>query len=358
MEKIGEKKSKLERALGSVKKRFGEESIMTMTEKSLIKIDVIPTGSLGLDCILGIGGMPRGRICEIYGREASGKTTLALHIVAEAQKVGDVCAFIDAEHALDAKYSKAIGVDMDSLLISQPNGGEEALDIVETLIEGGDVGVIVIDSVAALTPNAEIEGEMADMQMALQARMMSKAMRKFTAPAYKKNVMVLFINQVRVNIGGYGLAETTAGGKALKFYSSIRIETKKTSTLKTGDRAIGARVKVRVVKNKLASPFKDTEFDIIFGEGISKEGEILLLGEKLKVIEKSGANYTYNKRVQMVYKTQNVGLTSTPFVPEQTKTKIEEIKLGYGYEKSKVFLKDNSKIAMQIVKDIQNCENT
>ena len=304
------KKEKIEKEIGGtlaktiaeIRKKFGEDSIMMMNEKPKAEIDAISTGSIGLDSAIGIGGMPRGRVVEIYGAESSGKTTLALHIIAETQKKGGVCAFVDAEHALDPLYAQKIGVQTDKLLISQPNGGEEALNIVESLVRSGKIETVVIDSVAALTPRAEIEGDIGAMQIGAQARLMSQAMRILTAGIAKSKTLVVFINQTRVNIGGYGDPTTTAGGKALKFYASVRLEIKKIASIKKGEEIMGNRVRVKVVKNKVASPFKITEFDIVYGEGISKEGEILVLGEKLGIIKKEGNSYTYiNEKIGRGY---------------------------------------------------------
>lgn len=292
----------LARTIAGIRAKFGEDSIMMMNEKPAANIEAISTGSIGLDNAIGIGGVPRGRIVEIYGAESSGKTTLALHIIAETQKKGGVCAFVDAEHALDPLYAQKIGVQTDKLLISQPNGGEEALNIVESLVRSGKIQTVVIDSVAALTPRAEIEGDIGAMQIGAQARLMSQAMRILTAGISKSNTLVVFINQTRVNIGGYGDPITTAGGKALKFYASVRIEIKKIATIKKGEEAMGIRVRAKVVKNKVASPFKITEFDIVYGEGISQEGEILVLGEKLGIIKKEGNLYYYiNEKIGRGY---------------------------------------------------------
>ena len=330
---IKSKKEKIEKEIGGtlaktiaeIRKKFGEDSIMMMNEKPKADVDAISTGSIGLDSAIGIGGMPRGRVVEIYGAESSGKTTLALHIIAETQKKGGVCAFVDAEHALDPLYAQKIGVQTDKLLISQPNGGEEALNIVESLVRSGKIETVVIDSVAALTPRAEIEGDIGAMQIGAQARLMSQAMRILTSGIAKSKTLAVFINQTRVNIGGYGDPITTAGGKALKFYASVRLEIKKIATIKKGEEAMGSRVRVKVVKNKVASPFKITEFDIVYGEGISKEGEILVLGEKLGIIKKEGNSYTY----------------------------INE-KIGRGYESAREWLRNNQVQRDVIIGDILN----
>lgn len=324
MKEKNKKTQSLEDTLQDIRSSFGEESIMTLSEKPNVDIDAIGSGSVGLDHALGIGGFPRGRVVEIYGPEASGKTTMALHVVANAQKAGGIAAYIDAEHALDPQYAKRIGVDISKLLISQPNGGEEALQITEKLVRGGQVAVVVIDSVAALTPRSEIEGQIGDAQMGAQARLMSQALRMLTASIANTNTLVVFINQIRSNIGGYGNPETTAGGRALKFYASVRIDIRRIATIKTGDTAIGSHVKVKVVKNKVAPPFREAEFDIIYNEGISREGEILILGEQLKVIEKGGgAIYTYGG-----------------------------VKLGRGYDATRQYLKENPEVAEHIAKDI------
>ncbi|MFH1894030.1 MAG: recombinase RecA [Candidatus Zixiibacteriota bacterium] len=290
-----DKKKALDQALVQIERQFGKGSIMLLGSDQRVEgLQVIPTGSIGLDFALGVGGIPRGRVIEIYGPEASGKTTLALHIIAEAQKTGGIAAFIDAEHALDAAYTKALGVDTNNLLISQPDNGEQALEIADTLVRSGAVDLVVIDSVAALVPRAEIEGEMGDAHMGLQARLMSQALRKLTGTVSKSRTSLLFINQIRMKIGVmFGNPETTTGGNALKFYSSVRLDIRRIAALKDGDQVIGSRTRVRVVKNKVAPPFRDTEFDIIYGHGISLEGELVDIGAKHNIIDKSGAWYSF-----------------------------------------------------------------
>ncbi|EDO6691441.1 recombinase RecA [Campylobacter coli] len=321
------KKKSLDAALKSLDKAFGKGTILRLGDKEVEQIDSIGTGSVGLDLALGIGGIPKGRIIEIYGPESSGKTTLTLHIIAECQKAGGVCAFIDAEHALDVKYAKNLGVDTDNLYISQPDFGEQALEIVETIARSGAIDLIVVDSVAALTPKAEIEGDMGDQHVGLQARLMSQALRKLTGIVHKMNTTVIFINQIRMKIGamGYGTPETTTGGNALKFYASVRLDVRKVATLKQNEEPIGNRVKVKVVKNKVAPPFRQAEFDVMFGEGLSREGELIDYGVKLDIVDKSGAWFSYKDK-----------------------------KLGQGRENSKAFLKENSEIADEITKEIQN----
>lgn len=323
----GDKKKALDLALKQIDKAFGKGTMIRLGDKQIEPIDFIPTGSIGLDLALGIGGVPRGRIIEIYGPESSGKTTLTLHIIAECQKAGGVCAFVDAEHALDVNYAKKLGVDTENLYVSQPDFGEQALDIVETVARSGAVDLIVVDSVAALTPKTEIEGDMGDQHVGLQARLMSQALRKLTGVVHKMGTTVIFINQIRMKIGamGYGTPETTTGGNALKFYSSVRLDVRRTATLKQAEESIGNRVKVKVVKNKVAPPFKLAEFDIMFGEGISHEGEIIDYGVKLDLIDKSGAWFSYKVS-----------------------------KLGQGRENSKAFLKENPQIADEIVQTIKN----
>ena len=320
------KQKALELAMKQIEKQFGKGSLVKLSEKDIEPIEAIPTGSFGLDLALGIGGIPKGRITEIYGPESSGKTTLALSIIAQAQKQGGVAAFVDAEHALDVIYAKHIGVDVDNLLVSQPDYGEQALEIVETLARSGAVDIIVIDSVAALTPKAEIEGNMGDTQVGVQARLMSQALRKLTAAIHKMNTTVVFINQIRMKIGmmGYGNPETTTGGNALKFYSSVRLDVRRIATLKQGDKEVGNRVKVKVVKNKVAPPFRIAEFDIMFGKGISREGEILDYGVKLDIIDKSGAWFSYNAT-----------------------------KLGQGKENVKEYLKEHPELAKEIEEKIK-----
>jgi recombination protein RecA len=316
----------------SIQTKFGEGAIMKLGDTPRIALSVIPTGSIGLDIALGIGGVPRGRIMEIFGPESSGKTTLALHIVSEAQKLGGICAYIDAEHAMDPDYAKNIGVKIQELLISQPDTGEQGLEICESLVRSGKIDVIVVDSVAALTPKDEIEGDMGAQHMGKQARLMSQALRKLTAIVHKSKTVVIFINQIRMQIGVmFGNPETTPGGKALKFYTSIRLDIRRIAQIKKGEEVVGSRTRVKVVKNKVASPFKQTEFDIIYGEGISLEGELLALGENLKVITKSGTSYSY-----------------TP----EGKDK-EEVKLGRGYDASRVFMRENTKVRDAITKDIR-----
>ncbi len=312
-------------AVSQIEKQYGKGAIMKLGEETVPgEIPTISTGSLSLDLALGVGGLPRGRVVEIFGPEASGKTTLALHVIAEAQKKGGIAAFIDAEHALDVQYAKRLGVKIDDLLISQPDTGEQALEIAEILVRSGAVDVIVIDSVAALVPKAEIEGEMGDAHMGLQARLMSQALRKLTATISKSNTIVIFVNQIRMKIGVmFGNPETTTGGNALKFYSSIRLDIRRTASIKQGQDIIGSRTKVRVVKNKVAPPFKEVEFDIIHGEGISREGDILDLAVERNIVEKSGTWYTYHGD-----------------------------RIGQGRENAKQFLKERPKILEQIEKEI------
>jgi recombination protein RecA len=320
------KQKSLDLAMKQIDKAFGKGALMRLGDKEVENIESISTGSLGLDLALGIGGVPRGRVIEIYGPESSGKTTLTLQITAECQKKGGVCAFIDAEHALDVKYAKNLGVDIDNLLVSQPDYGEQALDIVETIARSGAVDLIVIDSVAALTPKVELEGEMNDQQVGVQARLMSKALRKLTGILHKMECTVIFINQIRMKIGmmGYGSPETTTGGNALKFYSSVRIDIRRIATLKQAEAPIGNRTKAKIVKNKVAPPFKQAEFDIMFGEGISKEGELVDYGVKLDIIDKSGAWFSYGDQ-----------------------------KLGQGREKVKEAFKENTELAAEIEEKIK-----
>lgn len=321
-----QKLKSLELAMKQIDKTFGKGTLMRLGDKEIEPINAISTGSLGLDLALGIGGVPEGRVVEIYGPESSGKTTLSLQITAECQKKGGVCAFIDAEHALDVGYAKNLGVDVENLLVSQPDYGEQALDIVETIVRSGAVDLIVVDSVAALTPKVEIEGEMNDQQVGVQARLMSKALRKLTGIMHKMNCTIIFINQIRMKIGtmGYGSPETTTGGNALKFYASVRIDVRKIATLKQGESQIGNRVKAKVIKNKVAPPFRQAEFDIMFGEGISKEGELVDYGVKLDIIDKSGAWFSY-----------------------------EDVKLGQGRENVKQKFKDEPELARKIEEKIK-----
>jgi recombination protein RecA len=319
-EEKNERAKAIEAALAQIDKQFGKGSIMRLGSREKIDVPAIPTGSLSLDAALGVGGFPRGRVVEVFGPESSGKTTLALHVIAEAQRRGGMAAFIDAEHALDALYAGKLGVDTDNLLVSQPDSGEQALEIAEVLIRSGAVDVLVVDSVAALVPRSELEGEMGDAQMGLQARLMSQALRKLTSIVSKSKTCLVFINQLREKIGVmFGNPETTTGGRALKFYSSIRLDIRRIASLKEGDVVIGSRAKVKVVKNKVAAPFREAEFDILYGEGISKEGDLLDLGVDHKVIEKSGAWYA-----------------------------IDGERMGQGRENARQFLKDNPDIRYEI----------
>ena len=316
---------KISAALANIKSKFGDEAIMMLGEHKGVDIDVVPTGSIAVDWALGIGGLPRGRIVEVYGPESSGKTTLSLHAIAEAQKKGGVCAFIDAEHALDPLYAKNLGVKTQDLLISQPDTGEQALEIVESLVRSGNLDVIVIDSVAALTPKDEIEGDMGAHHVGKQARLMSQALRKLTAIVAKSKTVVIFINQIRMQIGVmFGNPETTTGGKALKFYSSVRIDIRRIAQIKKGTDVMGGRHRVKIVKNKVAAPFRVAEFDLLYNEGISREGELLALGEKFAVVSKAGASYKY-----------------------------DDIALGRGYDAARTFLKENKKVASALLKDVR-----
>ena len=328
-----EKLKALKLTIDKIDKDFGKGSVMMINEKAVVQLEVVSTGSIGLDMALGIGGLPRGRIVEIYGPESSGKTTVATHVIAEAQKKGGICAIIDAEHAFDSNYAQKLGVDVDNLLISQPDYGEQALEIADRLILSGAVDVVVIDSVAALVPKGELEGEMGDSKMGLQARLMSQALRKLTATINKTNTICIFINQLREKIGVmFGNPETTTGGNALKFYASVRLDIRRVSQLKDGDEAVGNRVRVKVVKNKVAPPFRQAEFDIIFGEGISKMGEIIDMGVELGIIQKSGSWFSY-----------------------------EGNKLGQGRDAVKDLIRDNPELSAEIegkirakVKEMQN----
>ena len=321
-----EKQKALEAALGHIEKQYGKGSVMKLGDSSSnMVVEAVPTGSLGLDIALGVGGVPKGRIVEIYGPESSGKTTVALHMVAEVQKRGGIAGFIDAEHALDPVYAKSIGVDIDNLYISQPDNGEQALEITETMVRSGAVDIVIVDSVAALVPKAEIDGDMGDSHVGLQARLMSQALRKLTAAISRSNCVVIFINQLREKVGVmFGNPETTTGGRALKFYASVRLDVRRTETLKQGGEMVGNHVKVKVVKNKVAPPFKQAEFDIMFGTGISREGEILDLASECNVVNKSGAWYSYNGE-----------------------------RIGQGRENVKIFLKDHPEICEEIEKQVR-----
>ncbi len=320
-----ERDKALEMAMGQIEKQFGKGSVMKMGEKTTMAIETIPTGALALDLALGVGGLPRGRVVEIYGPESSGKSTLAMHVVAEAQRNGGICAYIDAEHAMDPIYARAIGVDVDELLISQPDTGEQALEITDMLVRSGALDVVVIDSVAALTPRAEIEGEMGDTHVGLQARLMSQALRKLTANLNKTDTICLFINQLREKIGVmFGSPETTPGGRALKFYSSVRLDIRRIESIKDGVEVVGNRTRVKVVKNKVAPPFRQAEFDIMYGKGISREGSLLDVGVDMGIVKKSGAWYTY-----------------------------EGEQLGQGRENAKQFLIENAEIMVEISERIR-----
>lgn len=315
-----EKDKALEAALSQIERAFGKGSVMRLGQNTNIDIEAISTGSLGIDIALGIGGMPKGRIVEIYGPESSGKTTLALSVIAQAQKKGGTCAFVDAEHALDPSYAKKIGVDVENLLVSQPDSGEQALEIADTLVRSGAIDVMVVDSVAALVPKAELEGEMGDSHMGLQARLMSQALRKLTATVARSNTLIIFINQIRMKIGVmFGNPETTTGGNALKFYASVRIDIRRVGAIKDKDDVIGSQTRVKIVKNKVAPPFKTVDFDIMYGEGISKTGELIDLGVKSGIVDKAGAWFSYNGD-----------------------------KIGQGRENAKIFLKEHPEIAAEI----------
>ncbi len=318
--KNADKQKALDSALAQIERQFGKGSIMKLGEDAKQDIDASSTGSLGLDIALGIGGLPMGRIVEIYGPESSGKTTLTLHCIAEQQRRGGVCAFVDAEHALDPQYARKLGVDLDELLISQPDTGEQALEITDTLVRSGAVNMVVVDSVAALTPKSELEGDMGDSNVGVQARLMSQAMRKLTGSISRSNCMVIFINQIRMKIGVmFGSPETTTGGNALKFYSSVRLDIRRIGAIKDRDEVVGNQTRVKVVKNKVAPPFKQVEFDIMYGEGISKMGELLDLGVKAGVVEKSGSWFSYGDE-----------------------------RIGQGRENAKQYLRDNSRVALEI----------
>ena len=320
----------IENTIKSIQTKYGEGAIMKLGEAPKVNVGSISTGSLGLDMALGIGGVPRGRIIEIFGPESSGKTTLALHIVAEAQKAGGICAYIDAEHAMDPDYAKKLGVRINDLLISQPDTGEQGLEISESLIRSGKIDVVVIDSVAALTPKAEIEGDMEQQHVGRQARLMSQALRKITAIVARSKTLVIFINQIRMQIGVmFGNPETTPGGKALKFYSSVRLDIRRIAQIKKGEDVVGGRTRVKVVKNKVAAPFKQTEFDIIYGEGISHEGELMALGEKLGIVDKSGASYSYKNKSG------------------------EKVSMARGYDATRTWLKENPKVSNELEKEIR-----
>lgn len=316
----------VERAIAAIKAKFGEEAIMTLGEKPRVDVNAISTGSIGLDWALGVGGLPRGRIIEIFGPESSGKSTLALHVVREAQRRGGICAYIDAEHAMDPEYAKKIGVKIDELLISQPDTGEQALEIAESLVRSSKIDVIVVDSVAALTPKDEIEGDMGAQHIGRQARLMSQALRKLTAIVAKSKTIIIFINQIRMQIGIlFGNPETTPGGKALKFYSSVRLDLRRIAQIKKGEEVVGSRIRAKVVKNKVAAPFKQTEFDLLYNEGISQEGELIALGERYGLITKGAGSYSFG-----------------------------EVKLCRGYDATRTFLRENPKIKNEILKEIRS----
>lgn len=315
----------IDTTLDAIRVKFGEEAIMKLGDRPRVDVDAISTGSIGLDAALGVGGLPRGRIIEIFGPESSGKTTLSLHVIAEAQKKGGVSAFIDAEHAMDPEYTKRLGVKIDELLISQPDTGEQALEIVDSLVRSGKVDVIVVDSVAALTPKDEIEGDMGAYHVGKQARLMSQALRKLTAIVARSKTVVIFINQIRMQIGVmFGNPETTPGGKALKFYTSVRLDIRRVAQIKKGDEVMGGRTRVKVVKNKVAAPFRQTEFDLMYNEGISREGELMALGEKFGIVKKSGSSYEYNGE-----------------------------KLGRGYDATRQFLRENKKVSNELLKEVR-----
>lgn len=315
----------IDTTLDAIRVKFGEDAIMKLGDKPKVGVDAVSTGSIGLDAALGVGGLPRGRIIEIFGPESSGKTTLSLHVIAEAQKIGGICAFIDAEHAMDPEYAKRLGVKIDELLISQPDTGEQALEIVDSLVRSGKLDVIVVDSVAALTPKDEIEGDMGAHHVGKQARLMSQALRKLTAIVAKSKTIVIFINQIRMQIGVmFGNPETTPGGKALKFYTSVRLDIRRIAQIKKGEEVMGGRTRVKVVKNKVAAPFKQTEFDLMYNEGISREGEMIALGEKFGLIQKTGSTYKFNNE-----------------------------KLAVGYDATRQFLRENKTVSSQILKDIR-----
>jgi recombination protein RecA len=315
-----DKQKALEAALGQIERAFGKGSVMKLGQQEKVDVDVVPTGSLALDIALGVGGFPRGRVIEIYGPESSGKTTLALHAIAEAQRGGGTCAFVDAEHALDPSYARKLGVNIDELIISQPDTGEQALEIADTLVRSGAIDVLVVDSVAALTPKAELEGEMGDSHVGLQARLMSQALRKLTGSISRSRCVVIFINQIRMKIGVmYGSPETTAGGNALKFYASVRLDIRRIGAVKEREEVVGSQTRVKVVKNKVAPPFRQVEFDIMYGEGVSKTGELIDMGVKQGIVEKSGSWYSYGDQ-----------------------------RIGQGRENAKTFLRDNPEIAREV----------